>query len=71
MEIYPFYDARKLPVENYDWVIGSFNSYAYHYTWSYLHVHAMMTPEDIEQVRRQVLLSGYDLFYSAPTIKVG
>lgn len=69
MEIYPFYDARKLPVENYDWVIGSFNSYAYHYTWSYLHVHAMMTPEDIEQVRRQVLLSGYDLFYSAQQLK--
>ena len=69
MEIYPFYDARKLPVENYDWVIGSFNSYAYHYTWSYLYVHAMMTPEDIEQVRRQVLLSGYDLFYSAQQLK--
>lgn len=61
IRVEPLYEARKLRVEDYDWMIGSFKSYAYHYSWPYLQVHAMITPEDTEEIRRQVLLSGYDL----------
>ena len=61
IRVEPLYEARKLRVEDYDWMIGSFNAYAYHYSWPYLQVHAMITPEDTEEIRRQVLLSGYDL----------
>ena len=61
LTISELYEARKYPPESYDCLIGSFRPYAYRYAWPYIEVHQILQPQDYERVRRELVLSGFNL----------
>lgn len=61
MTVSELYEARKYPPEDYDCVIGSFRAYAYRYVWPYIEVHSILQSQDYDRIRREILLSGFDL----------
>lgn len=61
LDVSALYEARKFKREEYDCVVGSYSSYAYNYTWPYMKVSQTVTAGELDQVRRQVILEGYDL----------
>lgn len=61
IEISELYEARKYPAGDYDCLIGSFRPYAYRYSWPYIEVNQIPTPEDYSRIREQVVLTGYNV----------
>ncbi len=61
LDISELYEARKYPAEDYDCLIGSFRPYAYRYSWPYIEVNQIPTPEDYNRIREQVVLRGYNV----------
>lgn len=61
MEVAALYEARKLPQEDYDCVIGNFHAYSYNYGWPYIKVSQEVEEKEAQEIYSRVLLSGYDL----------
>ena len=55
------YEARKFPVEEHDCLIGSFQPYAYRYSWPYIDVDLILRTQDYERIRREIVVKGFDL----------
>lgn len=61
IEIYPFYEVRKLDPKNYDYLILNFGSYSYRYQIPFIAVYQLLTKEQLEKIFYQVIMPGYNL----------
>lgn len=61
LEIYEFYEVRKLNMEDYDYVIMDYDEYAYHYSLPFFQMSQIPTEKQMTEFYNRVILSGFDL----------
>ena len=61
LEIYDFYEVRKLDPKAYDYVLLNFPSYSYHYEIPFIQIDQIPTSQQMDKIYHDILLDSYCL----------
>ena len=60
IEVYPFYEVRKLNMDNYDYILLNYSSYSYKYSLPFFTVNQIITEKQYMNIFYRIIVPGFE-----------